>query len=115
MFNALKILDLLIFIIEYKNLSNDVLIKKIQVFRRDHKKVVIIIKIYYQKHACKLIENYINTIKIYKILEKNFIFKGADIVNDTFHKLFNIRLKNYFSVDAYVNNFRNTINKLKTF
>ena len=115
MFDALKMFDLLIFIIEYKELSNDVLIKKIRVFRRDHKKIITIMKMRYRKHVRKLIENYINVIETYKIFEKNFIFKGVDIVNDAFHKLFNIRLKNYFSIDAYVNKFRNTIDELKIF
>ena len=105
--------NLLIFIIEYKKLSNDVLIKKTRMFKRDHKKIVTIMKMRYQKHVHKLIENYINAGEAYKILKKNFIFKDVDIVNDTFHKLFNIRLINYFSIDAYVNKFRNTINKLK--
>ena len=50
-----------------------------------------------------------------KFLKKNFIFKDVDIVNDAFHKFFNICLKNYFSIDAYVNKFRNTINELKIF
>ena len=115
MFDALKIFDLLIFIIEYKKLSNDVSIKKIQVFKRDYRKVITIMKIRYRKHARKLIENYINAVEAYKIFKKNFIFKGVDIVNDAFHKFFNIRLKDYFSIDAYVNKFRNTINELKTF
>ena len=115
MFNALKMLDLLIFIIKYKKFSNDVLIKKIRMFKCNHKKVVTIIKMRCRKHARKLIENCINIIETYKIFKKNFIFKDIDIVNDAFHKLFNIRLKNYFSIDAYVNKFRNTINKLKIF
>ena len=115
MFDALKMFDLLIFIIEYKKLSNDVLIKKIRVFRRDHKKAVMIMKMRCRKHVRKLIENCINAVEIYKIFEKNFIFKDADIVNDAFYKLFNTRLKNYSSIDAYVNKFHNTINELKTF
>ena len=68
-----------------------------------------------QKHARKLIEDCINAIKTYKIFEKNFTFKNADIINDAFYKLFNIRLKDYFSLDAYVNKFRNTIDELKIF
>ena len=105
--------NLLIFIIDYKKLSNNVSIKKTRMFRRDHKKAVTIIKMRYQKHVRKLIKNCINAVETYKILKKNFIFKSVDIVNDAFHKLFNIHLKDYFSVDAYVNKFRNTINKLK--
>ena len=84
-------------------------------FKRDHKKIVIIIKMRCRKHVRKLIKNCINAIKTYKIFEKNFIFKDVDIVNDAFYKFFNIRLKNYFSINAYVNKFRNTINELKTF
>ena len=107
-------LNLLIFIIDYKKLSNDILIKKIRIFKRDHKKVVTIMKMRCRKHARKLIKNCINAAEVYKILKKNFIFKDVDIVNDVFHKLFNIRLKNYFSINVYVNKFRNTIDKLKT-
>ena len=106
-------LDLLIFIIEYKKFSNIVSIKKIRIFKRDHKKVITIMKMRCRKHVRKLIKNYINAIKIYKILKKNFIFKNVDIINDVFHEFFNIRLKNYFSIDAYDNKFRNTIDKLK--
>ena len=113
MFDALKMLDLLIFIIEYKKLSKNVLIKKIQMFRRDHKKIITILKMRYQNHVRKLIKNCINAIETNKIFKKNFIFKNINIVNDAFHKLFNIRLKNYFSIDVYVNKFRNTINELK--
>ena len=66
-----------------------------------------------REHVRKLIKNCINAAEIYKILKKNFTFKDASMINDVFHKLFNIRLKDYFSIDAYVNKFRNTINKLK--
>ena len=66
-----------------------------------------------RKHIRKLIKNCINTTEIYKIFKKNFIFKDASIVNDVFYKFFNIRLKDYFSINAYVNKFRNTINELK--
>ena len=107
--------NLLIFIIKYKKLSNDVSIKKTRMFKHDHKKIITIMKMRCQKHVRKLIENCINAVETYKILEKNFIFKNADIVNDAFHKLFNIRLKNYFSIDAYINKFRNTIDELKIF
>ena len=72
-------------------------------------------KMYYRKYVRKLIKNCINAVETYKIFEKNFIFKDVDIVNDAFHKLFNICLKNYFSIDAYVNKFRNTIDELKIF
>ena len=106
-------LNLLIFIIDYKKLSNDVLVKKIQVFRRDYKKIVIIIKMRCRKHVCKLIKNCINAAEVYKIFKKNFTFKDANIVNNIFHKFFNICLKNYFSIDVYVNKFRNTIDELK--
>ena len=68
-----------------------------------------------RESARKLIKNCINAAETYKVFKKNFIFKNADIVNDAFHKFFNIRLKNYFSIDAYVNKFRNTINELKIF
>ena len=113
MFDALKMFDLLIFIIEYKKFLSNVLIKKIRMFKRDHKKVVTIMKMRCQKHVRKLIENCINAVKIYKIFKKNFIFKDVDIVNDAFYKFFNIRLKDYFSIDAYVNKFRNIIDELK--
>ena len=106
-------LNLLIFIIDYKKFSNDVSVKKTRMFERDHKKIVTIMKIRYRKHVRKLIENYINAAEVYKIFKKNFTFKNVDIVNDIFHKLFNIRLKDYFSINAYVNKFRNTINELK--
>ena len=106
-------LNLLIFIIDYKKLSNDVSVKKIRMFRRDHKKVVTIMKMRCRKHARKLIKNCINAAEVYKIFKKNFIFKDASIVNDVFHKLFNIRLKNYLLIDAYVYKFRNTIDELK--
>ena len=106
-------LNLLIFIIDYKKLSNDISIKKIRVFKRDHKKVVTIMKMRCQKHVRKLIKNCINAAEIYKIFKKNFIFKDASIVNNVFHKFFNIRLKDYFSIDVYVNKFRNTIDELK--
>ena len=84
-------------------------------FKRDHKKVVTIMKMRCRKHVRKLIENCINAAEVYKILKKNFIFKDASIVNDVFHKLFNIRLKDYFLIDAYINKFRNIIDELKTF
>ena len=113
MFNALKMFNLLIFIIEYKKLSNDVSIKKTRMFKRDHKKVVTIMKMRCRKHVRKLIENCIYAVEIYKIFKENFIFKDVDIVNNAFHKLFNIRLKDYFSIGAYINKFRNTINELK--
>ena len=70
-------------------------------------------KMHCRKHARKLIENCINAAEIYKIFKKNFTFKDVDIVNDVFHKLFNIRLKDYFSINAYVNKFCNTIDELK--
>ena len=70
-------------------------------------------KIRCQEHVRKLIKNCINAIETYKILKKNFIFKNVDIVNDAFHKLFNIYLKDYFPIDAYVNKFRNTIDESK--
>ena len=82
-------------------------------FRYDHKKIITIMKICCQKYVRKLIENCINAIETYKIFKENFIFKDADIVNDAFYKFFNIRLKDYFSINAYVNKFRNTINELK--
>ena len=113
MFDALKIFDLLIFIIEYKKLSNDVSIKKTQMFKRGHKKAVTIMKMRCRKHVRKLIKDCINAIEAYKILKKNFIFKNVDIINDAFHKLFNTRLKDYFSIDAYINKFRNINNELK--
>ena len=113
MFDALKMLDLLIFIIEYKKFSNDVSIKKTRVFKRDHKKVITIMKMRCRKHVRKLIKKCINAVETYKIFKENFIFKNVNIVNDAFHKLFNIHLKNYFSIDVYVNKFRNTINELK--
>ena len=106
-------LNLLIFIINYKKLSNNVSVKKILMFKRDHKKVVIIMKMHCRKHICQLIKNCINAAKIYKIFKKNFIFKDADTVNNVFYKLFNICLKDYFSIDIYIDKFRNTINKLK--
>ena len=84
-------------------------------FRRDHKKIVTIMKMRCRKHVRKLIENCINAVETYKIFEKNFIFKDVDIVNDAFHKLFNICLKDYFLIGAYVNKFRNTIDELKIF
>ena len=115
MFDALKIFNLLIFIIEYKKFSKNVLIKKIWMFRRNYKKVIIIIKMRCRKYVRKLIKNCINAVKIYKIFKKNFIFKNVDIVNDAFYKFFNIYLKNYFSIDAYVNKFRNIIDELKIF
>ena len=96
-----------------KKFPNDILIKKTRMFKRDHKKVVIIMKMHYRNHICKLIKNCINAAKAYKIFKKNFIFKDVNIVNDVFHKFFNLRLKNYFSIDVYVNKFRNTINELK--
>ena len=65
MFNALKIFNLLIFIIEYKTLSNNVLIKKIRRFKRDSMKIITIIKMRYRKHVRKLIKNCINAIKTY--------------------------------------------------
>ena len=68
----------------------------------------------YGKHVRKLFENCINAAETYKILKKNIIFKNVDIVNDVFHELFNIRFKNYSSIDVYVNRFRNIIDKLKT-
>ena len=106
-------LNLLIFIIDYKKLSNDVSVKKIRMFERDHKKVVTIMKMRCRKHARKLIENCINAAEVYKIFKKNFTFKNVNIVNNVFYKLFNIRLKDYFSINIYVNKFRNTINELK--
>ena len=115
MFDALKMFDLLIFIIEYKKLSGDASVKKIWVFKRGHKKVITIMKMRYREHVRKLIENCINAIKTYKIFEENFIFKSAGIVNDAFHKLFNTRLKDYFSAGVYVNKFRNTVDELKIF
>ena len=115
MFNALKIFNLLIFIIEYKKFSNNISINKIRVFNRDYKKIIIIIKMRYQKHARILIKTCINAIETYKLFEKNFIFEDVKIVNDAFYKFFNICLKNYFSINAYVNKFRNTINELKIF
>ena len=84
-------------------------------FKRDHKKVVIIMKMRCRKHIRKLIKNCINATEIYKILKKNFTFKNINIVNDVFYKFFNIRLKIYFSIDAYINKFRNTIDELKIF
>ena len=84
-------------------------------FKRDYKKVIIIMKMRCQKHVRKLIKNCINATEVYKIFKKNFIFKDAKIVNDVFYKLFNIRLKNYFSTDVYIIKFRNIINKLKFF
>ena len=63
-------LTLLIFIIDYKKLSNNVLINKIQMFKRDYQKLVIIMKIRYEKHVRKLTKNYINIVKAYKILKK---------------------------------------------
>ena len=59
-------------------------------FKRDHKKVVTIMKMRCRKYVRKLNENCINAIQAYKIFEKNFIFKDADIVNNAFYKLFNI-------------------------
>ena len=72
-------------------------------------------KIHCRKHIRKLIKNCINTIETYKILEKIFIFKDVDIVINAFYKLSNICLKDCFSIDAYVNEFRNIINELKIF
>ena len=66
-------------------------------------------KIRCRKHVRKLIENFINVIKAYKIFKKIFIFKDFNIVNHVFHKLFNIRLKDYFLINAYGNKFCNTI------
>ena len=44
-------------------------------FKRDHKKVVIIIKMYCQKHIRKLIKNCINAAEAYKILKKTSFSK----------------------------------------
>ena len=63
-------LNLLIFIIDYKKLSNNVSIEKTRMFRCDHKKVVIIMKMRCRKHVRKLIENYINAAETYIILKK---------------------------------------------
>ena len=82
-------------------------------FKRDYKKIVTIMKMRYRKHIRKLIKNCINAAEVYKIFKKIFIFKDTSIVNDVFYKFFNIRLKDYFSTDAYVNKFCNIINELK--
>ena len=42
------------------------------------------------EHSRKLVKNQINVVKIFVILEKDFIFKNFNIVVDVFYKLFNI-------------------------
>ena len=44
-------------------------------FKRDHKKVITIMRMRCRKHICKLIENCINAIETYKILKKTSLLK----------------------------------------
>ena len=90
MFNTLKILNLLIYIIEHKILFEDAFNNQIKFFHRKYKKCITIIKIRCHEYSQKLIKNYFNIVKIFVILKTNFIFKNVNIIFDVFYKLFNI-------------------------